>query len=180
MAKRCIYFAINNQMYVKTFDVSWDKDSMEVNKLICSEECFNHAEKFMYPCVDLSSGSQGRALSIFEVKDDNGITVKEMWDKFDNNSNRDYLPPGCHELVYLSSLTEKQIGLILCYRSFYDLYHNPDKRSHSPAKACTVLQLLYKQRKIEYISDANKFLHWFWVNCRFPIEWCEYYKSKET
>lgn len=180
MAKRCIYFALNNQMYVKTFDVSWDKDSMEVNKLICSEECYNHAEKFMYPCVDLSSGLGGRRLGLFEVKDESGMTVKQMWEKFEHNSNKDYLPPGCYELVYLSSLTEKQFGLINCYKSFYDLYQNPDKRSYSPATACVAFQLLYRQGKISYIADANKFLHWFWVNCRFPLEWVEQYKVKET
>lgn len=48
--------------------------------------------------------------------------------------------------------------------SFYDIYTNPDKDMFSAPKALAVLQLLYNQGKIDYLSNINMFLHWYYFN----------------
>lgn len=178
MVKRGIYFVRDNQLFVKTVEIPWDKESMEVNKTYGSEEIFKQALPVMQPCVDVSHASALRAtkqLSVYNVVDSNGRKIKESWDMLDNSKEVDFLPPGSYDLLYLSSLNEFQFRYALSVGSFYDTYFNPDKKKSSPAIACAALQLLYKQNKVDYLNDMNKFLHWYYVNCRFPLEFCEHY-----
>lgn len=176
MAKRCIYFCHGNQLYKKTIEVNWDMDSIKVNKVMCSEEIYSSAEKFMQPCIDVSSASSSyiaRQLSTFNVKDEQGNSIHNLWKVLDNHENKDMLPPGSYDIVYLKNLSEKQISLIVSAGSFYDLYHNPEKQNTSSAKACAALQLLFMQGKLEYIDDMNKFMHWYMMNCYHPLEWVD-------
>lgn len=182
MTKREIYFVRNNQLYKRTVEVTWDKDSMEVNKKICSEELFNAALPFMQPCVDVSSSSgiyNCRNLSPYCVKDENGNSVHDMWDILSKHKDRKFLPPGSFDLVYLKSLTEEQFIYAMSKNSFYDIYFNSKTKETCSAKALAVLKLLYGQNKLDYILDMNKFLHWYWVNGSCPMEWTKYYEISE-
>lgn len=177
MAVREIYFVRNNQLFKKTVEVTWDKDSNEVNKRICSEELFKAALPFMQPCVDVSSASplyNSRGLCTFFVKDENGNPVSKLWEILDGHKDRDFLPPGSYDLIYLKSLTYQQIAYALSKGSFYDIYFNSKKKKTSSAKALAVLQLLYQQNKLDYIGDMNKFLYWYWINGANPVEWTDY------
>lgn len=168
----------DNQLFVKTVEVPWDKDSIAVNKLMVSEELFKNAEHFMQPCIDVSGSSpiwRTKQLSIFNVKDENGNNIHDLWGMLDNSKDTDFLPPGSHELVYLRYMTEQQMAYALSIRSFYDIYFNREKKRASPAIALCALQMLYKQYKLDYINDPDKFLHWFWLLCRNPIEWNDCY-----
>lgn len=178
MAHRGIYFVFDNQLFVNTVEIPWDKESMTVNKIMVSEELFKSAEHFMQPCVDISGSSpiwRTKQLSIFNVVDEQGNNMKDLWNLLDSSKDTNFLPPGSHELIYLKSLNEQQLAFALSIRSFYDIYYNSEKKRASPAVALCALQLLYNQYKLDYINDMDKFLHWFWVNCRCPVEWHEHY-----
>ena len=56
-------------------------------------------------------------------------------------------------------------------KSFFDMFHNPDKVDTCNAKALAILQLLSSQGKLDYIEDMNKFLWWYWVNGQYAMEW---------
>jgi hypothetical protein len=174
MANRCIYFVRDNQLYKRTIDVIWDKDSIDVNKIICEKEMQKIILPFMRPCVDVSSASHeyiARSLATCYVKDKRGTAVRDTWKKLDENPEADILPPGAHDLIYLSNLNEQQVWYALDQNAFYDIFHNPDKQKTCSAKALATLQLLYVQNKLDYIEDANKFLWWYFINCQFPLEW---------
>jgi hypothetical protein len=174
MAKRCIYFIKNNQLYTRTVDVQWDKDALEVSKILCRKEIESSVLSFMEPCIDVSSASgiyQARNLATCYVKDSKGNPMRDIWKLLDDSPYKDYLPMGCHDLLYLTSLSEKQIDYALSQGSFYDLFHNPDKTPVCNARALAALQLLYKQGKIDYVTDRNMFLHWYYGNCSCPVEW---------
>lgn len=174
MSKRCIYFVKDNTLRMKTFDVSWDKNALEVSKVLGRKAWEESIEDFMRPCVDVSSASQiyqSRNLATCYVKDSKGETVKDIWAKLDNGVDSKYLPPGCHDLLYLTSLNEQQVTYALCQRSFFDMFHNPDNVHTCNAKALAVLQLLYNQGKLDYIEDMNKFLWWYWANGQYAVEW---------
>lgn len=182
MTKREIYFVRNNQLFKKTIEVIWDKESMDVNKFICSEELFKSALSFMQPCIDVSSSSgifKCRNLCPYYVKDDNGSTVHDMWDILYKHKDREFLPPGSFDLIYIKCLTEEQFMYAMSKNSFYDIYYNSKNKETSCAKALAVLKLLYGQNKLDYILDMNKFLHWYWVNGACPMEWNEYYEISE-
>lgn len=174
MAKRCIYFVKDKQLMCKTFDVDWNMDSPEVSKVLCRRELEESLEDFMRPCIDVSASSelyQGRSLATCYVKDSNGTSVKDTWKKLDKGSDREFLPPGCYDLLYITSLSEKQVMYALGQKSFFDMFHNPDKVDTCNAKALAVLQLLSSQGKLDYIEDMNKFLWWYWVNGQYATEW---------
>lgn len=174
MAKRCIYFIKDGMLYKKTFEVSWDNDSMTVNKTFCSDYIFKQSDKFMQPCVDVSGASDiqlHKELTIFGVKDNNGNTISKLWDILRNNTNQSLLPPGSYELIYLKNLNERQLNFALSVKSFYDIYHNPEKYTPTPAKALAALQLLYNQGKIDYVNNIEMFLWWYMINCDNPAEW---------
>lgn len=176
MAKRCIYFVRDNQLYTRTADVSWDKEAIEVSKELCRTELQKLVLPFMEPCVDVSSASgiySARSLATCYVKDSHGDTVKDIWKRLDGSIERDMAPPGCHDLLYITSLDYKQVCYALSQKSFYDTFHNPDKSSTCNAKALASLQLLYQQGKVDYIEDMNKFLWWYFVNCQYPLEWID-------
>ena len=176
MVQRGIYFVRNNILHVKTVEVPWDKDSMEVNKAICSEEIFKSALPFMQPCIDVSSASSlriSKSLSVYGVKDNNGDSIKKSWDILDKSKDIDFMPPGSYDLLYLSCLNNRQVAYILSIGSFYDTYFNSSRKKSSPAIACAALQLLYSQNKVDYLGDMNMFLHWYFHNCQFPVEYCE-------
>lgn len=180
MTSRCIYFIRNNQMYVRTVEVDWDKDAIEVSKTLCQSAIDNAVLPFMEPCVDVSSASriyQARSLATCYVKDSNGTTVKDIWKRLDAGVDREFLPPGCYDLLYITSLNEAQVSYALSQSSFYDTFHNPEKSSACNAKALAALQLLFKQNKVDYIEDMNKFLWWYYVNCRYPLEWLDKYDN---
>lgn len=172
---------LNGQLFKKTVETSWDVDSMTVNKSFVSKEMFDAAEDWMQPCVDVSSFSirMFSQLSVFNVKDDNGNKVYDLWKVLDSSNEIDYLPPGSHDLIYLSNMTTQQIGTALPIRSFYDIFFNSSKKRTSPAIALCALQMLWQQNKLDYLNDMYKFLHWYYINCRFPIEYCKQYPIKE-
>lgn len=182
MAIREIYFARNNQLFMLPVEVSWDSESKDVNKKFCSDEMFSHALPFMQPCVDVSSASgiyRCKQLSPYYVLDENGKNVHDLWKIFDGHKDRDYLPPGSYDLIYLMNLSQQQIEYALSKGSFYDIYYNRKKKVTSHAKSLAVLQLLYQQNKLDYIYDMNKFLHWYFYNGNLPIEWTEYEQNGE-
>lgn len=174
MAKRCIYFVRDRQLMCKTFDVDWNMDSLEVSKVLCKRELENVLEDFMRPCIDVTASSelyQGRSLATCYVKDSKGTSVKDTWKKLDKGVDKELLPPGCYDLLYITSLSEKQVLYALGQKSFFDMFHNPDKANTCNAKALAVLQLLSNQGKLDYIEDMNKFLWWYWVNGQYAREW---------
>lgn len=177
MAKREIYFARNNQLFTKTVEVDWDADSKEVNQKIVSENIFKNSLPFIQPCVDVSSSSgiyRCKSLCTYYVKDDNGTSIHDLWEILDKHKDKNMLPPGSYDLIYLMNLTEEQIKYALSKGSFYDIYYNKKKKVTSSAKALAVLQLLYQQNKLDYIYDMNKFLHWYFWNGAYPVEWTDY------
>lgn len=179
MAKRGIYFVRWNQLFVKTIDVMWDKESMQFNKAHCSEEIFKSAIPFMQPCIDVSHASSlwlPKSLSLYNVVDGNGNKCKDMWDLLDNSKDKEFLPPGSYDVLYLRSLSEKQIYYALSVGSFYDTYFNKDYKTSSPSIALCALQLLYGQNKLDYLDNMNMFLEWYWTNCRIPLEYNEEYR----
>ncbi len=174
MVNREIYFVDHGQLFKKTVEVSWDNESMAVNKAMCSEEIFSYAERWMQPCVDVSTANSiptFRRLSIYNVVDSGGNKIADVWKMLDRSKDVEYLPPGSYDLLYLSAMSESQRMFSLSIRSFYDTYFNSKKKSYSPAIALCALRLLYEQRKLDYLDDMNKFLHWYFINCRFPIEY---------
>lgn len=180
MAKRCIYFIRDNILYKKTVEVCWDADAMVYNKVSCSDELFKSALQFMHPCIDVSPSSEiwrCRSLCSYQVKDINGLTVNKMVELLESSTDKEYLPPGSYDLLYIKSLNDKQFNFALSVKSFYDIYFNPEKNVFSPAKALAVLQLLYNQDKLDYIYDMKKFLHWYYINARNPVEWVNKYEE---
>lgn len=178
MAKRGIYFVKGNQLFVKTVDIMWDKESMSFNKAMASEEIFKAALPFMQPCIDVSHASSlwyPKMLSTYNVVDDNGNKCKDMWDALDASQQVEFLPPGSYDLLYLRSLTELQVAYGLAVGSFYDTYFNREVKRSSPSIALCALQLLYGQNKVDYLDNMNMFLEWYWHNCRIPLEYCDEY-----
>lgn len=177
MSKKCIYFHKNNIMFKQTVEVSWDTEAMKANKILCSKEIKDKAYNWLPLVTDVSSSPirLHKSLSIFNVKDSNGISVKDLWDILKSKTDINMLPYGSFDLVYLKNLNSKQLNYALCNMAFFDIYHNPDKDTPTASKALVALQMLYNQGKIDYIEDMHKFLHWYYANCSCPIEWNEAY-----
>lgn len=174
MVKRCVFFIRDNQLYKRTIEIPWDKDNLELNKALYVKEIQKLVLPFMEPCIDVSTMSNNytaKGMATCFVKDSKGSTVKEIWNTLNSNIEAELLPPGCHDLLYLTSLTDKQVYFALSKGSFYDAFYNPDKGGTCNAKALASLQLLYKQGKVDYIEDMQRFLHWYFINCQFPNEW---------
>ena len=173
MTKRCIYFIKDNQLRVKTIDVDWDKDAMETSKVLCRRKIEASIEDLMLPCVDVSTASlcyRGKNVSTSFVKDSNGNSIKDLWKLLDSRPDKEFLPPGSYDLIYLANLNEQQIEFALSQNGFYDMFYNPDKGVTCNAKALAVFKLLVGQGKVDFIGDMNKFLWWYWVNGR-ELEW---------
>lgn len=173
MAKRCIFFIQDNLLYKKTVDALWDTEAVEFSKSVCGEDIFKQSTNIMQPCIDVSPNSplkNGRSLNIYNVKNDKGATFKQTLDFIQQESDADKYPDSCYDLVYIRLLTDRQVSFALSAKSFYDIYHNPDKPKFTPAKALAVLQLLYSQNKLDYIDDVEKFVWWYYINGR-PVEW---------
>lgn len=175
MVKREIYFVNHGQLFKKSVEVTWDNDSMILNREVASAEVFSNSPSWLQPCVDVSSGSISlfRTLSIYQVKDESNNSVSDLWKLLDGSKDVDMLPPGAYDLIYLSNLSERQVQVALSVRSFYDIYYNSSKKKTSPAKALCALQMLYYQNKLDYLADMNKFLYWYFINCQYPLEYCE-------
>ncbi len=174
MAKRCIYFVRNNQLYKRTANVEWDMDDLETSVRNCNIAFNELLLPFMEPCINVSTGSEvsiTRNMATCFVKDDDGSTVKSLWKKLDLSIGMEFIPPGAHDLLYITSLSEEQVLYTLGMSSFCDSFHNPDKYPTCSAKALASLKLLYMQNKVEYIEDMNKFLWWYWANCQYPLEY---------
>lgn len=179
MVQREIYFVRHGMLFKKTLEVTWDNECMTLNKEFTSGEIFEHAESWMQPCVDVSTANRikmFKPLSIYQVKDGSDNPVSELWKVLDSSKEVDLLPPGSYDLVYLSNLSERQIGIALPIGSFYDTMYNSSRKKTSPAISLCALQMLYAQNKLEYLADMHKFLHWYFINCRFPLEYNEHYK----
>lgn len=173
MAKRCIFFTQNNLLYCKTVDAIWDKDALEYSKVACGDDIFKNSFSEIQPCLDVSSNSllsHGKQLNIYNVKNAKGATFKQTLDFISQGNDVDQYPDCCYDLIYLRLLTEKQVRIALSAKSFYDIFYNPDKAKFSPAKALVILQMLYKQNKLDYINDTEKFVWWYYINGR-PVEW---------
>ena len=166
MAKRCIFFQRDNMLYKRTVEVTWDKDCMTYNKSVCSDEIYSYVTPDITPCIDVSSNSRiyrDGSLSPWYTKNEEGIPAMKLFDALDERKDIIF-PKGCKELLYYKCLTENQVMYILTVGSFYDIYTNPDKDMFSAPKALAVLQLLYNQGKIDYLSNINMFLHWYYFN----------------
>lgn len=175
MAKRGIFFIRAGFLCVLNVEVTWDSDAMKYNKFQASKELCESAKSFMHSCIDVSSSSIdsfGKSLNVYNVKDVTGMSIVDSWKVLDAQTQM-ILPPGTHDILYLKCLNEKQMIRALSAGSFYDIFYNQDKKVTSAAKCCAVLQLLWKQNKLDYIDDVNKFLWWYWINCRNPIEYNE-------
>ena len=172
MAVRAIYFIKDNTLYEKRIEVPWEKECSKVNRIV-SKIILDNSKDIPHPCLDLSSSSgYTKELSLYNIKSNKGQSVKELWDTLDNSKDIELMPPGFHELIYIASLNERQLNLILCGGSFYDIYFNPtNKHRGSIARACACLKLLYKQNKLDYVLDYNMFLWWYYANCSCPTLW---------
>lgn len=173
MAKRYIFFTKDNQLYQKTIDAIWDGEAFEYSKIACSDDIFKQSTSEIQPCIDVSSNSPiplGNNLNVYNVRNDENLSFKQLYDKIQQGSDVDKYPDSCYDLLYLRLLNERQVRYALSVKSFYDIYYNPDKAKFTPAKALAVLQLLYSQDKLDYIYDTEKFVWWYYVNGR-PIEW---------
>ena len=176
--QRGIYFVYKDQLYRKTVEVPWDKECTKSSRLLASQELFNNVPDFAQPSLEISGNAPTKltkSYNIFAVKSDTGSSLKEVWNTLDKCREAEFLPPGSKELLYLRRLDEKQAMGALAINSFYDVYFNVKNKTGSPAIALCALQLLYKQNKLDYLDDMNKFLHWFWINCQYPIEWNDLY-----
>ena len=173
MAKRSIFFVRNNILYSKTVDAIWDVNALEYSKEVCGESIFKNAERFMQPCIDVSSNSRifhGSYLNTYNVKNNQGINFRKMMEMLAQDPNASKYPFSCYDLIYLRLLNEKQVCYTLSAKSFYDIYYNPDKSHFSPSKALAVFQLLYNQNKLDYLQDIEKFCYWYYINGN-DIEW---------
>lgn len=172
--KRSIFFMKNNQLYVKNVEVHYDKDATNNKQVIKDIE--NQIDSFLMPSVNLSSCGafrQGRSLSSYSVKMSNYDLCLADYAKAYYKENADNAMPGLCDYWYLNGLTEEQVQFILASKSFYDIYYNPDRDEVKwcPARACVALQMLNYQNKIDYIGHLNDFLYWYWVNCRWEVEY---------
>lgn len=173
MSKKCIFFVKDNTLYTKTVEAIWDIKAIDYSKEVCGESIFSMAEHFMQPCIDVSSNSklrQGSVLNVYNVKNSNGVNFIKHLEVMQADPIAKRYPDSCYDLVYLRLLNEKQVRFALSAKSFYDIYYNPDKSHFSVAKALAVLQLLYKQNKLDYLEDTEKFVWWYYINGR-AIEW---------
>lgn len=173
MAKRCIFFVQDNMLYKKTVEATWDMSALEYSKVVCGDDIFKQAHSDIQPCIDVSSNSviqNGRCLNVYNVKNSKGATFRQTMEFVQQGTDVDKYPDSCYDLIYLRLLTDRQVRIALSAKSFYDIYYNPDKTKFSPAKALAMLQLLYKQNKLDYIEDIEKFVWWYYINGR-PVEW---------
>lgn len=174
LTKRCVYFVENNTIYKKTVEVHWDPNNLKLNKVLCSKEIYEKVPKEFLPTLDVSSSSimfVGNKLSVYNVKDDSGNNVRQMWDTLSKHPDKDYFPPGAYELLYLHSLSENQFYTAITKKSFYDIYHNPTTHKPSASKALASLLLLNSQGKLDYIMDMQKYMYWYMMNCYNALEY---------
>ena len=174
LTKRCYYFVSNNTLYKKTVEVHWDPNNLDLNKVLCSREIYDQIEDEWLPTLDVSPSSvmfAGSKLSIYNVRDDSGNNVRQMWDALNKHPDKEYFPPGAYELLYLHSLTEKQFCQAITKKAFYDIYHNPATHRPTASKALASLLLLEGQGKLDYIMDMQKYMHWFMMNCYNALEY---------
>lgn len=180
--KRCIYFVKNNQLFKKTFDVDWSFDCMDYNILSCDMELPNQIPSFISKCLNVSTASDdfvSKSMSTCFLKDEEGYSVKEQWKSLDLGIDKELLPPGSHDWVYICALNERQVYYALEHSAYFDTFHNPDKQITCSAKALASLKLLYEQGKTDYIENLNNFLYWYYINCQFPVEWLDIYESNK-
>lgn len=119
--------------------------------------------------LDLSSDSWiAKKLSMFNVKAEDGTSVYDMWKELDK-IKKDGFVDGLYEYVYIQCLTEEQLKLTLSVTAVTDSIYNNIRLMRSIISA----SLLYKQRKIDYLFDIDKFLYWYWANCSYIVRWID-------
>lgn len=117
--------------------------------------------------LDLSSDSWiANKLSMFNVKDDKGTSVYELWKPFrDAKIEEEFL--GLYEYVYILCLNEEQLKLALSVNAITDSKYNNIR----VMRAIMAVNLLYKQRKINYLLSPKKFSYWYWANCSYIVRY---------
>ena len=93
------------------------------------------------------------------MKYTDGVTVEDAWPVIKQQLGS-YVP-GAFDYIYLHSLQEGDFEYIKSCDGFIDIFHNPEKKVNTQAKALAILQLLNKQGKLEILGSAEKFLDWY-------------------
>ena len=135
------------------------------NKQIFGVDEVSDKDKYL----DLSSNSWiARQLSMFNVKDEDGNSVYDIWKGLYEVPKED-IPLGMFELIYILCLSKEQLKLALSINAITDSKYNNIK----VMRAIMAVNLLYKQRKIDYITNIKKFLYWYWANCSYIVRWVD-------
>ena len=118
---------------------------------------------------DLSSNSKlSRELSIFNVKDSDGVSIYELWKPFQKVKIEEQLL-GFYEYMYIMCLNKEQLQIALSINAITDSKYNNIR----VMRAIMAVNLLYKQRKINYLLAPEKFLYWYWANCSYIVRYVE-------
>ena len=176
MARRCVYYVDNNTLCMLSFEATWSDADTKTNRVMSEIDLMNNLPAELRPCLEVSlpcSLYRVKSFSPSSIMIGDG-SVLDAWKQLDNCLDKDKLPDGAKELLYLRNIDEYQLNLVLSSRSFYDMYHNPDKNNTTIAKALCGMQMLYNQNKLDYLEDKDKFVHWYYINCLYPKETSKY------
>lgn len=129
-----------------------------VNKQIRGTDDINKL-KYVY---DLSCGDFiSKQLSIFNVRTAQSKTNVFTLMKPLYAIDKDTIPLGFMEYVYITCLTEFQMKLALSLGTVTNSKYNCQYQM----RGIMALRLLYRQRKLDYLNSVEKFLYWYWGNC---------------
>lgn len=116
--------------------------------------------------LDLSSDSWiAKKLSMFNVKTKEGQSIYELWTGLQEEVKEEIT--GFCEYIYILALNDEQIKLALSINAITDSKYNNIR----VMRAILAINLLYKQRKIDYLRTPEKFLYWYWANCSYIVRW---------
>jgi hypothetical protein len=163
MATRCFYYIDDNSIVEQWINISWNKGFTKDAKHSYIHEAEEIAlDSYGRIIVDVTTASplwQSRSLSPYFVKYSDNVSVEDAWPLI-KQQLKGFIP-GAFDYIYLHSLQEGDFEYVKSCDGFIDIFHNPEKKTNTQAKALAVLQLLNKQNKIEILCDSEKFLDWY-------------------